>query len=341
MADSAQKHASTRTVATPPDISLNTRELSTVEGHTRWNETINRLYGEMDVAWPETRRHFDAEWGGRPFGDLHVSRIRAQSHIVHRTPAMIRADGDRDYLLVMITDGRVEVTQSGRSSTLDTGTFAILDCASPFVFEAPTDFTQVAVRAPRDLLTARLPQRAMDDVTARAIAGRSGTGGFFGRLLGDIAALDSPVPAGSAMSISSSALDMLVTVLAEEPVAITGTELNHIEDLARVKQAIERHIHDAECTLSDIGAEVGMSLRYIQKLFSTQGTTPRAWQYQLRIERARKYLLATDLTIAEISERVGFRDVSHFSRTFRARFEVSPGKYRSNAFESNDTRSAI
>jgi AraC-like DNA-binding protein len=55
---------------------------------------------------------------------------------------------------------------------------------------------------------------------------------------------------------------------------------------------------------------------------------PRAWLYRTRVERARKYLLSTDLTVAEVSEQSGFRDVSHFSRTFRAVYGSSPGRYR-------------
>ncbi|MBJ8344581.1 AraC family transcriptional regulator [Antrihabitans sp. YC2-6] len=328
MADSAQKRASTRTAAAAPDIALNTRELDVSEGRSRWNETINRLYGDMDVNFTTPSQLFDGEWGGRAFGDLHVSTIRAQSHVVHRTPGMVRDDSDRDYLLVMITDGQVEVQQFGRTTVLENGAFAVLDCGAPFVFEARGDFRQVVARAPRDLLTARLPQRTMNGLTARNIPGGTGGGALFGHLLRDIAALDSPLPAGSAMSFSSSALDMLVTLLADSSAALSSTGLSHAEDLARVQQAIERTLHDPDHTLADIGAELGMSVRYIQKLFSTYGTTPRAWLYQSRLERARKYLVATDLTVVEVSERVGFRDVSHFSRTFRSRFDVSPGQYR-------------
>ncbi len=55
-----------------------------------------------------------------------------------------------------------------------------------------------------------------------------------------------------------------------------------------------------------------MSLRTVHKLFSAAGTATRAWLYQPRLERARKYLLTRDLYVADISDRAGFRDVSHF-----------------------------
>lgn len=328
MTDRARKGDSTRTEEDAATVALSTRELNTDEGRTRWVDTLEQTYCEMDVAWPEPERHFDAEWGGRPFGDLHVSTVRADPHTVVRSPAMIESDSDGDYLLCIVTEGRAEVRQSGRATKLDHGSFAVIDCATPFVFHSPTEFEQVVVRAPRELLTSRLPRRTIDSLTARAIPGRSGAGSLVSHLLLDIAAMDAQLPTGSAVSFSSSALDMLVTAFAEGPIPISGTELNHAQDLARVQHAIEKHLHDPDHSLSDIAAELGMSVRYIQKLFSTSGLTPHAWLYRVRLERARKYLLATDLTVADISERVGFRDVSHFSRTFRSRFGVSPGQYR-------------
>lgn len=71
-----------------------------------------------------------------------------------------------------------------------------------------------------------------------------------------------------------------------------------------------------------------MSLRTVHKLFNAEGTTTRAWLYQARLEAARRYLLTTDLSVADVSECAGFRDVSHFSRLFRSTFGSSPGLYR-------------
>ena len=77
---------------------------------------------------------------------------------------------------------------------------------------------------------------------------------------------------------------------------------------------------------------------HIHKLFSLTGTTPRTWLYQLRLDRARGQLLDTDSTVAEISDRVGFRDVSHFSRAFRKRFGVSPAHFREQHNGKGDSR---
>lgn len=312
----------------PAIVSLHTRELDTREGHSQWASTLGHLYGEMDIAWPDPRQHFDAEWGGRPFGDLHVSSIRADAHTVVRSPTMIESDGAAGYLVCIITDGHVEVEQGGRTAFLERGSFTLLDCGAPFVFHSPTPFRQVVVRSPHELLTSRLPGRFIENGTARAIDGASTPGGLVGRLLVDIADLENPMSEGAAASFASSAVDMLATALTEGALQTSDSELHRTQDLMRVQRVIEQNLHDADLTLSDIAASAGMSLRTVHKLFSVTGTTTQAWLFHARLERARKYLLTTELSIAELSECVGFRDVSHFSRTFRSTFGTSPGQYR-------------
>ena len=327
MAEREQSNGCERTDG-PAIVSLRTRELDMREGHAQWASTLEQLYCETDVAWPDPRRRFDAEWGGRPFGDLHISTIRADAHTVVRSPAMIESDSGTGYLVCLVTDGQVEVEQSGRAAVVDRGSFVLLDCAAPFVFHSPAPFRQVVVRSPREVLTSRLPGRIVEHGTARSITGHSGAGGLVGRLFVDIADMNGPMSEGAAVAFASSAVDMLATALTEGSVVTSAADRHRTEDLTRVQRVIEQNLHDTDVTLSDIAAAAGMSLRTVHKLFSAEGTTTRAWLHQARLERARKYLLTTDLSVAEVSECAGFRDVSHFSRLFRGTYGTSPGQYR-------------
>lgn len=151
-------------------------------------------------------------------------------------------------------------------------------------------------------------------------------GGLVSRFLVDIATTDARLSVGSSASVAASAVDLLTSALTEQARPLTATKRVHHDDLRTVQQTMTRYLHDPpDHSTAEIGVELGMSLRYIHKLFSLTGTTPpRTWLYQLRLDRARGQLLDTDSTVAEISDRVGFRDVSHFSRAFRKRFGVSP-----------------
>jgi two-component system response regulator YesN len=47
-----------------------------------------------------------------------------------------------------------------------------------------------------------------------------------------------------------------------------------------------------------------------------------------RLQEAENMLLCTDLSIAEIGDRVGWEDQFYFSRTFKKNTGLSPGDFR-------------
>jgi len=50
-----------------------------------------------------------------------------------------------------------------------------------------------------------------------------------------------------------------------------------------------------------------------------------------RIEHAQRLLLDTSLPIIEIAALVGFEEQSYFSKVFKEKTNLSPGKYRKQA----------
>ena len=87
-------------------------------------------------------------------------------------------------------------------------------------------------------------------------------------------------------------------------------------------------------TLLAASRDLGFSIRYLHQLFHEAGTTPRGWLYDRRLDRARSMLLKSGQVapaIHSIALRVGFKDPSHFSRAFKARYGSSPASYRRTA----------
>ena len=69
--------------------------------------------------------------------------------------------------------------------------------------------------------------------------------------------------------------------------------------------------------------------KYMGRLFK-ESTGNSFCQYvnEKRIEHAKQLLLETDLTIIEISEHVGFNNVTYFNRIFKNKCGMSPSLYR-------------
>ena len=80
--------------------------------------------------------------------------------------------------------------------------------------------------------------------------------------------------------------------------------------------------------LSDIAELFFYNEVYLGRLFKKEvGESFKDYVNGLRIRRATE-LLETELSITEISERVGYTGVSYFNRVFKARLGLSPTEYR-------------
>ncbi len=88
------------------------------------------------------------------------------------------------------------------------------------------------------------------------------------------------------------------------------------------------HDHYAENVMLQELADVsGLSPYRLGRLFAASvGVPPHAYQLQLRIERAKRLLLA-GRSVSDTAHEVGFFDLSHFSRHFKRQVGVSPGRY--------------
>ena len=89
---------------------------------------------------------------------------------------------------------------------------------------------------------------------------------------------------------------------------------------------MNRHIDDP-LSMDELAAAAGYSRRHLERLFrDAVGKTPGEFYRGLRLDRGRNLLSTTDLTLMEVSIACGFSTVSHFSKSFRARFGTAPTK---------------
>jgi AraC family transcriptional regulator len=96
----------------------------------------------------------------------------------------------------------------------------------------------------------------------------------------------------------------------------------------RVTDHIEQNL-DKQLPLTELAAVVYTSRFHFARLFRcSTGEPPHRFVIRRRIARASEFLARSELTIAEISRRVGFRTPSHFTTTFRRVSGVTPSGYR-------------
>ncbi len=105
----------------------------------------------------------------------------------------------------------------------------------------------------------------------------------------------------------------------------------------RLRRALE-FMHDncgRELKLTEIAAAAYLSEFHFARLFKKlTGVTPHAYLASLRIERARRWLAETDLSIAEIGAQAGYNSQSHFTKIFREATGLTPRAFRNAAIKA-------
>jgi AraC-like DNA-binding protein len=101
--------------------------------------------------------------------------------------------------------------------------------------------------------------------------------------------------------------------------------------LLRATQLLEAQLSDCELSPSGAARQLGISVRYLQKLFEEAGENVNHYIRRRRLECSYEELmdpLYFQQSIAEISFRWGFNDSAYFSRSFKDLFGLSPSQHR-------------
>ena len=81
--------------------------------------------------------------------------------------------------------------------------------------------------------------------------------------------------------------------------------------------------------LAELTRRTGVSQRQLERLCKRYlGATPAQYYVQLRLERARRMLRQTDMSVAEVAIACGFVSLSHFAKVYRRHYGLSPREDR-------------
>ena len=99
--------------------------------------------------------------------------------------------------------------------------------------------------------------------------------------------------------------------------------------LDKVKSIILSHINDEDFNVGKLAEYLNLSRsQTFRKIKAVTGFSANEYIREVRLRRALELLKDENLTISEISYRVGFNNPSYFNKCFHEKFNYSPGEYR-------------
>jgi signal transduction histidine kinase/DNA-binding response OmpR family regulator len=113
-----------------------------------------------------------------------------------------------------------------------------------------------------------------------------------------------------------------------EPAAVAAASEDE-KFLIKIRKFIEAHLANPELDVKLLTRELGISRTMLfVKLKELIGYSPNELIKIIRLEKAAQFLTKTDLTIGEISDKVGFSYSKYFSTCFLEKFGMTPTEYR-------------
>ena len=95
-----------------------------------------------------------------------------------------------------------------------------------------------------------------------------------------------------------------------------------------ITRFMQEHLAE-EISLSALSEEFHMNPQYISQLFKNEiGVGFLAYLTSIRMEKAKKLLLSTSLSIGEVAEQSGYGDYRVFTKVFKKSEGITPSQYR-------------
>jgi AraC family transcriptional regulator, positive regulator of tynA and feaB len=262
----------------------------------------------------------------RVFGFIAMD-VACNAGRVERSELDIRRDDMEYYCITTQATGDSTVIHDDRVVSVAAGDVVLFDSTRPVTIIGPVHAQWVGLQLPRQNLVSHLGFEPQGVMCGRRQAQAA-------RLLCQLAR----DPVGDAEPTFASADKFMHLVLYDllgalfAPPAPLGSRHND-KLFGRVCGIIKDRSADPDISPREVAAETGISLRYLQKLFTVRGSTCSDYISARRLDRAarlieRRALMKTGQPLSEIAYVCGFRDYTHFARGFRQRFGTSPGAVR-------------
>jgi len=303
--------------------SLTTSDKKPSERLEFWQEIVCKKYVSASAETEVLDDEFAGSLTSGELGPLVVAELDAPLHFWSRKPRHVRNDDQDVFIVSLIQQGAGELTQRGRSARLGPGDLVIYDSGATFDY-ALRARTQL-VKIPRRLLESKLDRP--NDFLALKIDRSNPLSPILGDLLTRCLDIDLSRDLGPwiAKRLSNAIVDLLASICDLERDTLPETQVS--APLERVMRFARAHLDDPELAPEGLAAAGAISIRTLNRLFGTIGTTPMRWVWSQRLEASRVSLSQGEVrSVTDAAFAHGFSELGHFSRSFKRTFGISPQK---------------
>lgn len=265
--------------------------------------------------------------GPNPLPEIHIPQQKPTVLIVEDSQEMlefIRRQLEMVYSVITATNGEEALSAVGGNP------ISMPDCIISDVMMPVMDGYQLCRQLKSDEKTAHIPLillTALADTDSRMVGLTSGADAY----------LSKPFSPGELISLVGSLLrnrEILkkkYSSLPDPQIQVLSMDSQDAKLLRTIDTFVNAHLADESLSVEALAAEACMSISSLfKKMKHLVGMGPGEYILTVRLKQAAALLRNTDLPIAEISGRTGFRSPSYFTSCFKGNFGITPKQFRNN-----------
>jgi AraC-like DNA-binding protein len=264
-------------------------------------------------------------------GLMRIGETRSNAHVIERSPDLIRYFPRESIFVNVVCQGDAFLYQRGHCINVQPGDVLMYDARHPYLLGCTGALDLLHIDLPVEHFQERFAHTPLNKPLLRS--GAAGAGRLYSATLRRL--LDDVMRRGEAEVASGAALRDKVSELLASLITGGGTASGQsapgASHVLAARAYIDEHLHEESLTIQSVADEISISVRHLARLFAQQDTTVADLIMRQRLSRAHEQLSDpryAEQSVSATAYRWGFTSHAHFSRTFKAAFEITPTELR-------------
>ncbi|MDD1963813.1 helix-turn-helix domain-containing protein [Pseudomonas putida] len=288
----------------------------------KWHSVVCSTYDKTNGQLLVTD-DFHGSLEVKSFGPCQISHISSKPVAYHRRP---ESEADLYYIVLSMCPV-AQVVQNARESLQKAGDIVIYDSSRPYSCSFPNGDDQIILSVPHSVMNKHVFKAP--SLLSLTLHGNEGVGKITRSMMMEMWR-SQPADGNIEGRLLGSLLDVLSASFdAEYGDTDVKEEARQLQQLNRIKSFILANLGNSDLTIESVAFDTHVSERTLNRLFAGENTTAYKWLWQQRLTASHRLLVTNkSKSISDIATDFGFKNLSHFSRSFKDYYGMTPRETR-------------